>query len=245
MTVKNLSTSLLIAALSIGCSQDNFTPVDDDPLGFSYYPLEEDMYWIYQVREGQYQIDGSVEEESYQLRFAIMEQEETADGMMHTIQVQKRKESADEWLNEGLYQSWKNSNIAVLNTGSASYVKLSFPVENERSWDGNSLNSQEQDLYVIDSTLTTFSYLDNVYFNTATVIQEFHIDPVQITSDNVALEVYSKGVGMVYKELRNVSYKSCSSLYPECCGTNNTETCFGEINEGSFYTQWLLENGIE
>lgn len=226
-----------ILFIALACDNQKVDPVEDS-LGLSYYPLKSGNIWTYKVEKQEFFPDGSQKTETFELKYRIIDMFEDS---VYSLQVSRRDEPTIEWEIIGLYQTYRNKRIAVLNTGSVSYVKLSFPIELGRTWDGNALNSQEENTYTLDSIGNTFQYEDNLYEETVTVIQDYSVDPVKITSDNIAIEVYAMDVGLVFKEERNIDYKSCSTLYPECCTQNNGEKCFGVIQSGTITYQFLIE----
>ena len=231
-----LISFVFLLLLACGCDNQKVDPLADT-LGLSYYPLKPGNIWVYKVENQEFFSDGSLSNSTFELEYRITSLEDS----IYSIQVSRRDEPTGEWYVTDLYETFRNNRIAVLNTGSVSYIKLSFPLEQGRTWDGNGLNSQGEDMYSVDSIGNSYQHDDNLYQETVTVIQEYSVDPVQITSDNIAIEVYAKNVGLVYKEIRIIDYKSCSSLYPECCTQNNGEKCFGEIESGMITYQSLIE----
>ena len=114
-------------------------------------------------------------------------------------------------------------------------IKLSFPVEEDRRWDGNAMNAREFDEFRMLNVGLTYQVdsLDIDYPNSLEMYMEKRIDSLQITKDDYHLEVFSRGYGLTYK--LDIDKKYCS---PFDCIDNEPI-----IIEGRLYEQKLLELG--
>lgn len=233
--------TFLFLVLFSGCSTEKLDP-GVDPLGLSYFPLQEGYYWSYEVEES-FNNNNVISDTTYRIRYEVLSF--SPDRLRANILVSVAASGSEDWDAVATWEAFFNNNTLVVNEGSASFIKLSFPLANGLTWDSNALNSFDEDLYTADSLGQTFSFRDEVYPNTVTIIQEISIDPVQITNDNIRLEVYQRNVGKVYSEEAEIFYRSCGTAFPECCGAGGAQLCFGEISQSYTRYQWLTDTNVE
>ena len=99
----------------------------------------------------------------------------------------------------------------------------------DKRWDGNAMNSKEFDEFKIKD-LGKIYQLDSIeYPNSLQMFKEDSRDPLGITRDNYHVEVFSVGMGLIYKLDENLKY--CNDCPPFT------------IEQGIVYEQKLLEVG--
>jgi len=85
------------------------------------------------------------------------------------------------------------------------FVRLIFPVNEGKSWNGNAYNTSEPWNYNYTNVDEPYS-LDLLSFSkTLTVNQRNNIN---LVDQEIAYEVYAYGVGMVYKQLTDLEYQN-------------------------------------
>ncbi len=224
------NTFILILMILLGCSESELIP-EDDFFGYEYFPVSTGQYRLFEVQEINYLLSGEVVTEDYQLKEEITASFLTGGDSTFIINRFKRSSELSEWEYLNTWQSRKTKNNAIIIEGNIPLVKLVFPVENKISWNANALNTQEEDLFTIDSLNFSFARGAGTEFpNTLTVIQEDNQD--FIVSFNRRFEVYALNVGLVYKETKILNY----------CANNN---CLGQqiVETGMEYSQTLVEYG--
>lgn len=226
------------------CSNDDFDPEELNQ-GSQYFPLETGNFWVYNLEKTEYSIDGSVNSLAYQTKITVIDSIVTDPEIIYSLKVERRGNENDEWSQIATWETYKNKNIAVLNYGSFPVIKLSFPVEGGRSWNANSLNAVPENEIFYDSIGRTFTGTSTDFENTITVVINNEDDDLNITSDYIEYEVYSKNIGLIYHVDIELHYKSCSNLYPECCEAGSINKCFDQIVEGYVMQQKLIEFGKE
>lgn len=110
-------------------------------------------------------------------------------------------------------------------------MKMVFPVDRTKRWDGNLLNSRE----VVTQKYLNFNSNFTVGLNTFLETSEIEInnDEDGITFRDIRKEVYRDSIGLIYKLYDQV--KICSR--PECIGQELIEF-------GRFYREELYAHGF-
>ena len=122
----------------------------------------------------------------------------------------------------------------VANEGNTAYVKLTFPMQEGLTWDGNSLNDLEPDSYEIRMLNHPFKVDSITFANTVHVFQADLLDPAKISADDYRVEVYADSIGLVFKEIIQKEYCDYSAGGP--CSEPTVLTGFE-------YEQKLIEFG--
>lgn len=77
------------------------------------------------------------------------------------------------------------------------YVRLNFPVTNDREWDGNVFNTFQEWNYVYESVDLPFSLTNGSYYDSTITVNQR--DVLNIIDKENAYEVYAKNVGLIKK----------------------------------------------
>lgn len=226
--ITNSLLYLLFLGLFWQCSEIKDT--DPQSLGSSFFPLNVGDYRIYQVEGIKYALDVD-SLFSYQLKESVVDSFINLEsGISYKILREKKDDQADVWLFDSLWTARKDEGKAVMVENNVPIVKLTFPIGDSVSWDGNSLNDQFQDEFTMTSVNRPYSDDFASYNNTATVIQEFLPDlNVNWISRK---EVYAESFGLVYKENILLIYNQ-SAIGAEI------------VDSGLRYYQHLVEYGKE
>ncbi|GAB3252263.1 hypothetical protein GCM10027347_11220 [Larkinella harenae] len=202
--------------------------------GYDYQPLEKGKYWIYEVREQRFSLNGSSTSETYQLRDMITHayppSEVPGGSMTYRIERHRRANDSQAWQPDSASSIRMVDDQLVKTESNRSYVKLVFPVVDQFQWNGNAFNSIGEDLYQVRNVGQPFSVLNQPFAETATVVQQ---NDSTLVSQDKRLEVYARGVGLIYQE--KVQLQFCSST-PSCVGK-------AQIDYGIRYYLRLKEYG--
>jgi len=225
--INNLSCIFLLS-LFWQCSE--IKEVDPQSLGGSYFPLKVGEYRIYQVDGIKYGVEtDSVF--SYQLKESVVDSFTNLEsGISYKILREKKENEVETWQFDSLWTARIDEGKVVMVEHNVPIIKLTFPLGDSISWDGNSLNDQFVDEYMM--TDVDQAYTDDFasYGSTATVIQEFL--PDRNVNWISRKEVYAKSLGLVYKENILLIYNQ-SAIGAEI------------IDSGLSYFQHLIEYGNE
>ncbi len=221
---------IFIWLLTISCSQDDVS-VDPVRVGYPFFPLEVGQYQVFDVEETVYTFQNA-ETESFQIRLEVVDSFLNQAGeFTYVIHQFERIDEMNDWGFLQTNSARRTTNQAIFVNGNLPELKLSFPIEAGRAWDGNALNTLEPDEYEMDSLFSTFITLRGDTINqTLTVIQEDNQDLIvnQVTRH----EIYALNIGLVYSEQVDLEY--CGD--PDCIGQRVVEN-------GSIFKQTLIEYG--
>lgn len=228
-----------VCVLLATCNADE--PVEP-ALDLAYFPLKVGNYLLYDVQESTI-LNGVETKSSYELRSVITDSTKNENGTVTYIIVrEKRASSAIAWQPFEAWSAQLVNNKLIQNESNVLFVKLVFPPSLNVRWNGNEFNNlpdngnlfndSNSDKYEV-SQVDANTTLPNGFqaINTLTVTQNNYDD--SFTGKDQRLEVYSKDIGLAYKETIQVTY----------C-TSNT-SCYGQqfVEKGVILIQSLKSYG--
>lgn len=200
-----------------------------DRLGFEYYPLEIGNYVDYQVEKTKYSLDGEVVER-YQMRELVQDTFTDSNGeLVHRLEIYKRNSSNEDWVLDSVWASKRNEFQASKVQGNHTFLKLSFPIEEGKTWNGNALNGFQNDEYVMQNLGQSKEMNGQRFVETLEVIQE---DDSSLVGKNKRIEYYAKDVGLIYRGLEVVTYS-----------TDSADLGLAKILFGDTYFQTIISYG--
>lgn len=224
---------LFIALLYVlginACNESKDISLDD--LGSDYYPLEIGRYSIYDVEEIRYLIAG-FDTSTYQLREIIIDTLQNQNQTIYILRREIRTNASQRWESDSLWTVTKTNTYLSITENSIPFIKLTFPVNTSREWDGNSLNARSSLIYyyqpLTEALLDTIASEDHV----RVIIEDIEEN---ITGVDLRSEVYAKGIGLVQKDY----------LTQERCTASDCGSDLGEVIGGRSLKQTLIEIGYE
>lgn len=199
----NISIVLMICAFLWKCTEIKETdPVEFDTI---YFPLEVGSVHVYQVSGVRYNSVQDSTEFSYLLKESVVDSFQNLEsGISYKIQRQKKLNEAEPWVMDSIWTARMDGNGAVRVENNVPTVKLTFPLKENKTWDGNKLNEKREDEFEMVNVKQPFSTSVGSYEKTVTVIQEEL--PDYIVKFIFQKEVYAEGTGLVYKEYIILEY---------------------------------------
>ncbi len=230
---KALGLPIILAQLLFISSCNEEIEPNVDFFGYEYYPLTVGDYRIYHTSTTYYNLDGSIDSAKYLVKEIAEESVLFTDGNTRIILGRYSKEINDlEWKKDSIWAVLMDDQKIVVSEANVDYVKLVFPVAEEKEWDGNATNAEQSEFYSIINLNKSYSYDTLTYENALTVVHNDLLDPAKITEDDVRFEVFAKDVGLIHKYRKKINY--CSG-----CTEN------GKIDDGFIFEQKLIEFGQE
>lgn len=224
------SLIVVLTSFLFSCSESEVI-LDTDRLGLHYFPLEVGDYRIYDVEESNYSVLG-VTTENYQLKEFVADSNLNAsNNLQYIIHRSTRLNETEPWQLDSIWTAQKSTSIAVLTENNVPFVKLSFPIEHQVQWNGNSLNSLAEENYWYNTQIPDTTLLDSLYQDIVQVVQNDRGEDF-LGLENRS-ETFAPHVGMIIKE--SVILKYCQT---ECA----TEK---EIESGRELVMILKEYGKE
>ncbi len=213
-----------------GCNESE--DPDFSAVGYNYFPLNTGSYIDYSVSETRYFPDGSVSNQSYQLRVQVADSFPNEGGSFtYVLYRYRRPGEADPWQFHSTWSSRRENVRGITVEGNIPFLSLSFPVRNGLRWDGNILNASPPDTYQIDSLGDLYTIDGVLTENSLTVVQEDLLDFV-IGQEDRRYEIYMEGIGLVEKGIRQLEF---------CTATG----CGNEIESGLVYLQKATGYGTD
>ena len=207
----------------LNCCAPDTVPIISDT---AFFPLKKGNYWIYEIEEHHYQEQSEISYSSYELKEEVVDSFFNVSSTL-TYVIDRSVRTADDqpWNALDTWTVRVDNDRIIVTEGNKSYVKLALPLFTGRVWDGNALNADGQDDYLVsDMPDHVLSFDDGV-----DILQE---DEENLLLKEKRMEVYARDVGMVYREKVEISY--CADA--GCIGQNI-------IEEGTEYYQVLTEYG--
>lgn len=186
----------LFAITSYSCSKEEVITPD---LGYDYAGLEVGRYIIYDVDSFYYNdFFDTIDTSYFQIKEVVDSKFIDLEGDEAFKIIRYRKENdTTNWV---LIDVW-SSKLTTTNfqkvEENVRLVKLIFPVKENKTWNGNSMNnlaSMEYEYTVVDKAEIIGG---NTLSSVATILQ-YEFSP--LTEENFFQEKYAKGIGMVYKK---------------------------------------------
>ncbi len=220
----------LALIMFFACGKDDFSPID---AGRDYFPLQKGLYQIYNIDSTGYSQTSQPVNRQYQIMVEVTDSFPSS-GPSYTYVLSRsiRASEAALWRNLDTWSVKIVNGEAIVSEGNTPYVKLFFPVETGNSWDGNKFNTLGQDDYDLIDVNKPFTLEHGIIFElTLTVQQELNDDP--IVFQDIRKEVYARGVGLIHKEINQLTY--CTD-----------DSCLGQqiIESGILYKQEIIEYGL-
>jgi hypothetical protein len=146
-----------------------------------------------------YNQDLTTDTTHYQLKELIGETFLSGGEESFRLERYTRENESAEWQIDSIWSARRNTYQAVVVENNIPIIKLSFPLEDERRWDGNAMNSREYDEFKLLNLAKPLTIGNNNYEETVELIKEDALDPTTCVTDRVYKEFYARGVGLVHR----------------------------------------------
>lgn len=219
---------ILVLGLVLASCEDRFKEVDTD-FGYDYFPLEIGAFKTYDVMEITYNASGP-DTTRYELKTTITEMVEEDDTNYFVLKRERRPDELSEWEIADLWTIRRDDFTGVTVEENIPLIKMTFPAELDKTWDGNAFNSRNAAEYRYVSP--TSAIYDDL-LNGAQKIQVQIADiPQNLVNRDQRYEVYARGIGLVEKNYIVLNYCTAN------CGSE-------EVDSGIIIEQILTAYGQE
>ncbi|HRS54214.1 MAG TPA: hypothetical protein P5250_05875 [Bacteroidales bacterium] len=166
---------------------------------YNYFPVNKGHYVIYQVDSIVYNdFTNTVDTFLYEIKEYI--ESDIIDNSGRTVQrLEKYKRNCDTlpWKLNNVWTCLRTTYTAEKVEENVRYLKLIFPIQKDKKWNGNAYNIFDEQTYKYIDVHKPY-YNKYLYFDsTITVLQK---DFNTLISNDYAIEIYATGVGLVYKK---------------------------------------------
>lgn len=219
---------IIFGTFVASCSTGTVEP-ETVVLGTEYFPLEKGRFVDYKVEDIQFTLINPPDTSRYQIRELIADQFTDINGdPAFRLERFRRATSNNPWQLDSVWVVKRSLNRAIVIQSNQPLVKLTFPLEEAKPWDGNVLNGSNKDLYEIQSLGKAFS-IDT--FDFAKALKVVQNDDSSLVAIDKRSEIYAVDVGLVYKD---------STVVTLC--TENP-SCFNQIESGRKSIQTIIGFG--
>ncbi len=190
---------MVLAVALFGCAEDDgFDTIYLD--GESYFPLQSQAYFIYEVDSIFHDNPNSDSEGIHDTAHYYLK-----EVIGKTFLDAEEKESYEvlRYKKDSIHHDWQLTNVwfARLNPNNAErvednqrFIKMGFPISPDQRWDGNAKNVLEEWEYSYDSIQVAKVFEELTFPNTVQVTQR---DFKTAVNDELAYEVFAVQVGLV------------------------------------------------
>jgi len=175
---------------------------DPDPAlaGADYFPLVVGHFLEYEVTETRYRPNAAPETRTFQLRQEIVDSIiNQAGGVTYVIYRYTRDNEANPWVYKTTWSARREINRIVVQEGNIPFIRLSLPVRSGLMWDGNALNAEPEDTYLMNSVNSSETLPDGTTAPVLQVIQE-EFDDIIVGERDIRRESYARNIGLIRRE---------------------------------------------
>lgn len=225
-----LFSIIVIFSVLISCTEENkeyFKSKDED-----YYPLINGKYNIYKVTEINIDVPSDVYDTTvYQLKEMIGGSYTDNEGNTAFVLVRyKRNDTNEVW---NVSDVWSVQNVddrLLVSEENYRYVKIIFPLEKDKTWDGNAYNIKDNEEYEI-SSVNQADIINGMTFDS--VMKVSHIADSSLIHKDIKYEKYAIDTGLVVKkEIHMESQEVIPDVPLE-----------GRLNTATIYKQKFISSG--
>lgn len=213
----------------------NCTPKKDEPnlrdLGLDFYPLQENLFWEYDVKEITYTLINAPLINTYQIREELKELFIGLDNLpAYRYEKYKRNTNNDVWVIDSTGFIQKTNFAIRKSANNYIFTKLIFPLQEGVTWNGNAYNNLGAKDFQMKNVRKPYQ-LNNTQ-NFAQTVKVFQVNDSSLVALNRRIEIFAEDVGMIEASYKALNY----------CTTGN---CVGQgvIRFGNDYSQKLIKYG--
>lgn len=207
-----LFIGFVLSLLSCEKTPDNFILGDE---GYDYFPLEVGKYIIYDVDSTVYDPTGDTS--VYSSKTIVKEVvtdtlRDNAGNLLYKLERFERSAGTLPWQVKKVFTASVQGDQAIVKEDNLRFIKLTFPVRKNESWNGNVFFDPSLVVTVAGESLEMFKSWSYKVENTGTAVTIGDFDFENVTtvreadSENlielrVSRSQYARGIGLVYREL--------------------------------------------
>ncbi len=193
---------ILMALLFSACSSE--TDFEEIDLGYAFFPNESGKYIDYEVDSIHYGI--TVDTVNFYLRELVADDFIDAEGQPATrLERYKKFNLDDEWVLTDVWSQRRTTTAAERDEENRRFVRMIFPVENGKTWDGNSYNTLDPWNYRYSGKDESYSLENLSWRETVTVNQR---NNTNLVDQEFAFEVYARNIGLVHKVFTDLNFQN-------------------------------------
>jgi len=215
---KSMVVLIVVLLFGSGCSKDeNFDP----DFKYAYFPVDTGRYVTYQVDSIVYDdFTGTVDTFQYQMREWMTSTFKDNEGRTnYRLERYFRQSDTTNWRISDVWFMLRTKERAEKIEENQRFIKLVFPPQKGLTWQGNRFINITDDIdyyedwtYEITEVDKEATYNGLQFDSTLTVDQ---VDKENQIEKTRGIEVYAKGVGMIYKEFLHLEKQDVTAPWSE------------------------------
>lgn len=176
------------------CENSTVAP-NEEFLGLQFFPIDFRNIDQYAVEEINYNNDGTIDTSRYLIQdewndSISIDGGTRLEGYRYRISQNGQKQIVS------TITKTRTSNLAKLQLGNTEEVKLSFPIAEDKSWNGVP-GEFEEDEFTTFKAFQPYEMADSTFENTVQIIQEDNQD--SISNYDQRIEVYAANIGLIHR----------------------------------------------
>ncbi len=209
------ASSMLMVIFFYSCKNETEI-LTDEQLGYTFYPLEIGLTKVYKVDSVLYQKSNNIYKDTSHsfLMEVVSDSLRVNNELGYRIEIFHRKTELDNWeLIDNRFEFKTKENVTIQENG-LNYIKMIFPIQMNKSWDGNIQISQSNEIKLNGEFFQPFKYWNgkSYYYKDiqkSIIIGQMSYDKI-VTVEEVdysddlnkifSVKQYAEKVGLVYKE---------------------------------------------
>lgn len=168
-----------------------------------YFPLDSASFWQYDVSF--IKIDaavGTFDTINAQLKMSYRNYDDSLE--MHVLDRYLREDSTQDWSEfDVVTTSWNKLSLHWVENN-LRFVKLTDPILENKSWNGNSFNILDDWNYYYSNLNTSFEFKGYTYTETVRVEKR---DVKNVIQEQRAFEIFARNIGSVYEYEADFTYQ--------------------------------------
>ena len=213
----NLLILFLAVLVSIlySCS-DNKIELKNYKEDYNYYPVRLGTSWDYDIDSFIFHKDLDIlkiDTINYKVREVITDSFRLNDKLVYRIEKSERSDLSHPWEIRAVYSTQFEGNQIYRTEENQKFIKLSFPLQNEKRWDANTYINKDSEVYIGGESIKVFKEwesrshnLNNAYFNG--LLNFDSTATIELTNKETLIdirqgyEVYARNYGLIYRYLK-------------------------------------------
>jgi hypothetical protein len=194
--------ALLVGVALSSCKKEvDYEAID---LGYDYFPNQVGAFIDYRVDSIHY--GTTVDTVMYFLREVIADQFIDGEGSLATqVERYKKPNMQADYVLTDVWVQKRTPTTAERIEENERFVRLVFPLEAGKTWNGNAYNTREAWNYSYATPDQPYQAGPLTFPKTVRVNQR---NNVNLVDQQIAWEVYASGFGLIYKYYKNLSFQN-------------------------------------
>jgi len=204
---KHLKILICLALFAASCKQESGSPVS---LHQDYFPVDIGKWVEYEVEEINYTTSSTGDTTRYFIKEVYADTfTDNSNRLTYRIERFSKDSLAGEYVIKDVWHANLTTTTAEVVEEGQRFTKMIYPVTRNKYWDGNALNNLVEWEYNYDSIHKPYLINGLSFDSTVKVVQRDNFNAVEF---EIAEEVYTKRVGLIYKRYMDLTIDTFNVL---------------------------------